>query len=334
MKKILDSNMWLSRVEGKKVHGWQFRIERKEITERKFFRDSKYGSNDLALEAAKIYRNEFLEAALELNISFGSSGVANRRARSVLPKNNTSGILGVNRTTLKERNGRKTPYWQTTYVLFSGEIKTKKFSISKYGEQGALYRAIEARKKGMESLLDNETDRLAKDDLETLILDYEELQEYISSLCSEAEIFYFLSTINDENTLNTTKKEFLDSRIGQQRFRNNVLKHWGNKCVVTGSSMLLVAGHIKPWHASSDEERLDLYNGLALSPVYDKAFDEGYISFEDSGQIIIAAELSDDAKLLGISPADKIQDLNFLNHRYLQYHRKYIFKKNHRTGKP
>lgn len=319
---------WLSRVDSKNTHGWQFRIERKEITERKFFRDSKFGSNEKALAAAKEHRNQFLEAATELSIRVGAS----RHTSTTLPASNTSGILGVNRSHSKERNGMKFPLWQTTYILPDGGIETKKSSVNKYGEQVALLRSIEFRKQGMINLLNNEEDIFAKEDLQNLINSYEDLQDYIKSLSQEAEIFFFLSTLNNSNILNTTKQEFINARIGQERFRKEVLKHWNYCCAVTGTKMFIVAGHIKPWRVAKDEERLDVYNGIALSPNYDKAFDGGYISFDEQGKILIAPELIEEAHLLSISKSDKIEGLNFLSQKYLEYHRRNIFKGNHRTS--
>lgn len=319
---------WLSRVDSKNTHGWQFRIERREITERKFFNDNIFGSNELALAAAKEHRNQFLEVATELSMLVASSS----HARTNLPSSNTSGILGVNRTYSKERNGMSFPLWQTTYILPDGEIQTRKSSVNKYGEQVALLRSIEYRKQGMINLLNNEEDIYTKEQLQSLIDNYEILQTYIKSLSQEAEIFFFLSTINNPNILNTTKQEFINARIGQEKFRKEVLKHWGYKCAVTGAKMFIVAGHIKPWRSAKDEERLDIFNGIALSPNYDKAFDGGYISFDENGRIMIAADLLEDAESLGISNSVKIDGLNFLSQKYLEYHRRNIFKGNHRTN--
>ena len=90
--------------------------------------------------------------------------------------------------------------------------------------------------------------------------------------------------------------------------------------------MFLTAGHIKPWREANDKERLDKYNGLLLSPVYDKAFDLGYISFENCGTILISKKLLEDAKQLGISGKEKIENINPLSHKYLEFHRNNIFK--------
>ena len=51
---------------------------------------------------------------------------------------------------------------------------------------------------------------------------------------------------------------------------------------------LLVASHIKPWSISDANEKLDIHNGLLMCPNHDKLFDRGYISFDDTGRILIS----------------------------------------------
>src|SRR5205807_8849456 len=50
----------------------------------------------------------------------------------------------------------------------------------------------------------------------------------------------------------------------------------------------LIASHIQPWRDSSNEQRLDGENGLLLTPTADHLFDKGFISFENTGQLIVA----------------------------------------------
>ncbi|MGO9038669.1 MAG: HNH endonuclease [Steroidobacteraceae bacterium] len=50
----------------------------------------------------------------------------------------------------------------------------------------------------------------------------------------------------------------------------------------------LIASHVRPWRDSNNEERLDGENGLLLTPTVDHLFDKGFISFEDSGQLIVS----------------------------------------------
>ena len=86
----------------------------------------------------------------------------------------------------------------------------------------------------------------------------------------------------------------------------------------------LIASHIKPWAVSDDIERLDPNNGLLLLANIDKAFDLGYISFNDKGKIMISNFL-DDYDVLGISKHMKIE-LNNKHQGYLAYHREITFK--------
>jgi predicted restriction endonuclease len=137
----------------------------------------------------------------------------------------------------------------------------------------------------------------------------------------ESEVFYFLSTINNPLISATEKQDLLAVRIGQQRFRKLVLAIWHSKCAITGSTQFLTAGHIKSWAESSDVERIDPYNGIALSPVYDKAFDSGHITFEDDGRIRISPLLAMNAPLLGISGKEAIRGLSVNHLPYLAYHR-------------
>ena len=52
---------------------------------------------------------------------------------------------------------------------------------------------------------------------------------------------------------------------------------------------------------SNNHERLNGYNGLALSPVFDKAFDAFLITFTLEGKMLLSPRLpSSDARLLGL----------------------------------
>lgn len=123
------------------------------------------------------------------------------------------------------------------------------------------------------------------------------------------------------------------SRIGQEIYRDRQCRYWENRCAVTGCSNtdMLIASHAKPWaKCKTHAECLDRYNGFLLTPNLDSAFDQGYISFDDNGHIIISKQLSpDDCKILGINDSMEIRPDKFAGEhiKYLKYHRKYIFKK-------
>jgi len=63
-----------------------------------------------------------------------------------------------------------------------------------------------------------------------------------------------------------------------------------SRCRITGvtNPIHLRASHCKPWRDSSNEERVNGENGLLLTPTMDHLFDRGFISFEDSGLLIVS----------------------------------------------
>lgn len=114
------------------------------------------------------------------------------------------------------------------------------------------------------------------------------------------------------------------ARLGQSKFRSDLLKRWNSKCALIGLDMpeLLRASHIKPWCDSSDRERLDPDNGLLLAVHIDVLFDGGLISFADDGKMLVSAKLSSaTCQALGIDRALSIKGLSGGNRRYLAMHR-------------
>ncbi|MEI3354623.1 MAG: hypothetical protein V8R49_06565 [Duodenibacillus massiliensis] len=56
--------------------------------------------------------------------------------------------------------------------------------------------------------------------------------------------------IRDDSTISATVKETLVmARVGQGKYRNDLMKLWDGKCSVTGYKQpeFLIASHIKPW---------------------------------------------------------------------------------------
>ena len=86
----------------------------------------------------------------------------------------------------------------------------------------------------------------------------------------------------------------------------------------------LVASHIKPWRESNNEERLAGGNGLLLTPSIDHLFDRGFISFEDSGELI-TSPVADTRSLerMGVQPTN-VGQFNTDQKFFLDYHRKEI----------
>lgn len=143
----------------------------------------------------------------------------------------------------------------------------------------------------------------------------------------------FVTSINEiepvkllQNILpNVTEKIGLfTSRIGQGAYRERIIHRWEYKCAVTGFEKLnvLVASHIVPWSESDDNERLDVHNGILLSPTYDALFDRHLITFENSGKIILTDTIESKAfEKIGVTGKEKIKSLSQFNHEYLDRHR-------------
>ena len=118
------------------------------------------------------------------------------------------------------------------------------------------------------------------------------------------------------------------SRIGQGKFRVDLLNMW-DACSITDVKVpeILKASHIKPWKDSDNFERLDPYNGLILTPTLDSLFDRGFITFENTGQILISKEIEFYSKILNISPEMKLRKDFQENRQYLEYHRDEVYLK-------
>ena len=134
----------------------------------------------------------------------------------------------------------------------------------------------------------------------------------------------FTQTVPDE----TTREALVKARIGQGRWRRDLMLHWSGKCAVSGLEVeaLLRASHIKPWRDSDNRERLDVLNGFMLGPAYDAAFDAGLISFEDNGAIMVSPKLpASQLSAAGISTTAKLSTLVDAHRGYLAHHRESVF---------
>ena len=114
------------------------------------------------------------------------------------------------------------------------------------------------------------------------------------------------------------------SRIGQDAFRKRIIHRWEYKCAVTGFDKpdILIASHIHPWKHASDHERLDVNNGILLSPTYDALFDNHLISFENTGKIILSDTIEFEAyNKIGVTGKEAIKAFHTENLYYIEKHR-------------
>lgn len=138
--------------------------------------------------------------------------------------------------------------------------------------------------------------------------------------------------IKKETPQPTTKRDvqLRYARIGQGLYRDRLLEECPF-CPITmiNDERLLIASHIKPWAVSTDTERLDPKNGFMLSPLYDKLFDRGFITFTDDRCVHVSNWLSpQNIRRIGITDGKFIQllPLDEKRKQYLAFHRESVFK--------
>ena len=126
------------------------------------------------------------------------------------------------------------------------------------------------------------------------------------------------------------QSEIRRARQGQGIYREKLLAECPF-CPITmiNDERLLIASHIKPWAVASDKERLDHKNGFMLSPLYDKLFDRGFMTFTEDRKIVLSNWISPaNKKRLGIIDGQFVQMLPLDEDRqvYMQFHRSSVFK--------
>ena len=150
------------------------------------------------------------------------------------------------------------------------------------------------------------------------------LDESIKKYCEEEND---INEIEKCKTLSDTEKETLiRARRGQGEFREGV-KSLYDHCIVTGIKdlSLLIASHILPWKESDNNQRLDKYNGLLLSPHIDKLFDRHLISFNNDGSIYVKKEnIKNVLVIWGINISKKYIKFYDKTKEYLKEHRKKV----------
>ncbi len=134
----------------------------------------------------------------------------------------------------------------------------------------------------------------------------------------------------DASIPETERAALVKARRGQGLFRDNV--HLIERaCRITKVERMehLIASHIRPWRDSDNGQRLDGENGLLLTPTMDHLFDKGFISFEDSGELIVSP-VADPVSLLrmGIDRDARANVGKFSQgqRHYLDFHRENVLR--------
>lgn len=89
-----------------------------------------------------------------------------------------------------------------------------------------------------------------------------------------------------------TKSVVTEVRVKQSFFRKAVLTSYQNRCCISGvcETRLLIASHIIPW-SEDKQNRLNPRNGLCLSALHDRAFDQGLLTITPDFRIHVSKRL-------------------------------------------
>lgn len=100
-----------------------------------------------------------------------------------------------------------------------------------------------------------------------------------------------------ESYVGATRAATVEIRLKQGFFRRAVLSSYEERCCMSGIAepRLLTASHIVPW-AVDRENRLNPRNGLCLSALHDRAFDQRLITVTPDLKIHVSAQLTRHAK--------------------------------------
>jgi len=167
---------------------------------------------------------------------------------------------------------------------------------------------------------------------EVVVADGIVAQERNPRTISTKLIAHFDITKEGEDKISLTKQ-----RKGQDYFRRMILANYGGRCALTGIDIpqLLLASHIIPWaDKSHKKDRLNPCNGICLSALYDKAFDQGLITISpDDYSVILSSVLRENEtkayydKHFGCLKGQKLtMPAEYLPNRdFLAYHREKVF---------
>ncbi|MBC7838350.1 MAG: AP2 domain-containing protein [Nitrospiraceae bacterium] len=128
------------------THCCRVTVQRRKRVFVRDFSDGRHASQQLALQAAQLYRDKLVKAYPPLSKAAYCA---------IRKKNNRSGISGLTRVdTWQMYRGRRFRrlYWEAQWPIGNGKAQHKKFSIPKYGEEGAHRRARTARNTALKAL--------------------------------------------------------------------------------------------------------------------------------------------------------------------------------------
>jgi hypothetical protein len=133
------------------TYAWLVQVQRRQHIISKMFSDSIYGGKDKALTAALTYRDALILAAAPAEI--------NLWRRTIIRRNNTSGIPGVGLYKTESGAEKWVAYWTDEH----GIRRSKNFAVNAHGKRKAKQLAITARKEQLARIFEiKNTDPLVR----------------------------------------------------------------------------------------------------------------------------------------------------------------------------
>ncbi|HST28689.1 MAG TPA: DNA (cytosine-5-)-methyltransferase, partial [Rudaea sp.] len=127
-------------------------------------------------------------------------------------------------------------------------------------------------------------------DWERLAVECEQLRQYLlrkHGMRGESHVEKYNDIALTDFT-GETRQALVQQRVKQNFFRRAVLASYRGRCCISGvsDSRLLVARHIVPWSVDK-ANRLNPSNGLCLSAIHDKAFDNYLFSLTNDSCVVL-----------------------------------------------
>jgi len=176
---------------------------------------------------------------------------------------------------------------------------------------------------------------------------WEEFQSNPDMIAAEAEEVFACLTGNDREIDReeyqhlglpeglTEVAQTIKARRVQRFFRAAVLSSYEFRCALSGIAIpeLLNASHIIPW-SITNSRRADPTNGIALNALYDRAFDRGLFTFDDSMSVLLSSQLRKcQATVFDTKAFEKLEGQKLLlpsrfapDPEAIAYHRENIFR--------
>lgn len=129
-------------IESSRTHAWLVQVQRKKRIVAKMFSDNVFGGKQNALSAAVAYRDALIMAA--------SPAKHNQWWRTIVRRNNTSGIPGVGLYKRPDGSEKWVAYWADE----KGIRRSRTFLVKTYGETQAKQLAIEERQRQLKRIFD------------------------------------------------------------------------------------------------------------------------------------------------------------------------------------